>query len=98
MATPLKTDYRHLSRERLGTGLEDLFRVCREAGLPKPVFEVLNGEFHITVFRKTQGQFGRQESRQESKQESMPLADRVLAILAGRIFPGHWDKRKFQDN
>lgn len=76
--TLLGEDYGTWAIERLGTGLEDLFRVCREAGLPKPTIEVLNGEFHITVFRKHQGRFPRQESRQES----MTLAARVLAVLA----------------
>ena len=32
--------------ERLGTGLEDLFKNCRNAGLPKPEIELMGGEFH----------------------------------------------------
>lgn len=39
--------------ERLGTGLEDLFKTCRKAGLPKPKIEMFGGEFHITIFRNT---------------------------------------------
>ena len=39
--------------ERIGTGLEDLFKVCRRIGLPKPKVELFGGEFHITIFRKT---------------------------------------------
>ena len=38
--------------ERLGTGLEDLFKTCRREGLPKPEVEVRGGTFHITIFRK----------------------------------------------
>lgn len=41
--------------ERLGTGLEDLFRACHAAGLPKPKVEILSGEFHLTVFRNPHG-------------------------------------------
>ncbi len=40
--------------ERLGTGLEDLFRSCREAKLPRPIVEVFPGEFRLTVFRDVQ--------------------------------------------
>ena len=38
--------------ERLGTGLEDLFKTCMVAGLPKPKIELLGGGFHITIFRR----------------------------------------------
>ena len=38
--------------ERLGTGLEDLFKTCRREGLPKPEVEVRGGTFYITIFRK----------------------------------------------
>ena len=37
--------------ERLGTGLEDLFRECKKAGLPRPKIEIFPGEFRLTVFR-----------------------------------------------
>ena len=38
--------------ERLGTGLEDLFKTCSAVGLPKPKIELKGGEFHITIFRR----------------------------------------------
>ena len=38
--------------ERLGTGLEDLFKTCRREGLPKPEVAVRGGTFFITIFRK----------------------------------------------
>ena len=38
--------------ERLGTGLEDLFKTCKSAKLPRPKIELMGGGFHITIFRK----------------------------------------------
>ena len=51
---PLIADALYLTGhiERIGTGLEDLFKVCRSAGLPRPKIELFGGEFHLTVFRK----------------------------------------------
>ena len=51
---PLIADALYLTGhiERIGTGLEDLFKVCRSAGLPRPEIEMFGGEFHLTVFRK----------------------------------------------
>jgi ATP-dependent DNA helicase RecG len=39
--------------ERLGTGLEDLFKDCRKAGLAKPRIEQVGGWVHITIYRNT---------------------------------------------
>ena len=38
--------------ERLGTGLEDLFKMCRRVGLSKPKIEVRGGIFYLTIYRK----------------------------------------------
>lgn len=41
--------------EALGTGLTDLLRRCRKAGLKKPVFEEASGLFRIVIWRKENG-------------------------------------------
>ena len=41
--------------EALGTGLTDLLRNCREAGLKKPVLEEVSGRFRIVIWRKENG-------------------------------------------
>lgn len=38
--------------ERMGTGLEDLFIACKNAGLPRPKLEVFAHEVHLTIYRK----------------------------------------------
>ena len=38
--------------ERMGTGLEDLFKACKKAGLTRPKVEVSGFEFHITIYRR----------------------------------------------
>ena len=52
---PLIADalYRTGHIERLGTGLEDLFKTCRKTKLPKPKIEMVGGTFFLTIFRNT---------------------------------------------
>lgn len=48
LATPL---YLAHFIESLGTGTLDVIRLCREAGLPAPVFEQRGGQFTVTLWR-----------------------------------------------
>lgn len=79
--------------ERMGTGIRDMIRRCKNAGLPEPEIRMDAGSFVLTIRRKTptrapqleQGQVtkqvgGRLESRLESRLGSALAAKVVLAI------------------
>ena len=52
-ANPLLAEPMYLAKyiERMGTGIGDMIRRCREAGLPEPTFAVTDG-FVATVWRR----------------------------------------------
>ena len=84
-ANPLLAEPMYLVKyiERMGTGIGDMIRRCREAGLPEPEFAVRDG--FVATIRRTDGQVvaAQPESRPESQPESRPesLEVRVLALL-----------------
>jgi ATP-dependent DNA helicase RecG len=56
----------------MGTGIEDMIRRCREAGLPEPEFAITDG-FVNTVRRKPESSLVNQpESRPESLEARVP--------------------------
>jgi predicted HTH transcriptional regulator len=78
--------------ERYGTGTGDMIRLCREAGLPEPDFQLTDG--FLTILRrptraddKTQSKSSRQrlESGLESGLES--IAGRILAAVEDAPLP-----------
>jgi ATP-dependent DNA helicase RecG len=50
---PLIAESLYLTRyiERVGSGTQAIFGLCREAGLPEPVFEQRSGSFVVTIWR-----------------------------------------------
>ena len=92
---PLLAEPMYLTKyiERMGTGIRDMIRRCKNAGLPEPEIRMDAGSFVLTIRRKTatratqleQGQVtkqvgGRLESRLESRLGSALAAKVVLAI------------------
>jgi ATP-dependent DNA helicase RecG len=72
--------------ERMGTGIRDMIRRCREAGLPEPEFSVNDG-FVTTLRRQViKVETARPESRPESQPESRPesLEARALLLLESK--------------
>ena len=55
-ANPLIAEPMYLTRyiERMGTGILDMIRRCREAGLPEPEFQ-LDGDVWVTTIRRKSG-------------------------------------------
>ncbi len=82
---PLLAEPLYLARyiERMGTGIRDMIRRCREAGLPEPEFAVNDG--FVTTLRRQIGEAtaSRPESQPELRPESWPesLETRVLLSL-----------------
>ena len=92
---PLLAEPMYLTKyiERMGTGIRDMIRRCKNAGLPEPEIRMDAGSFVLTIRRKTatratqlkQEQVtkqvgGRLESRLESRLGSALAAKVVLAI------------------
>ena len=80
-ANPLLAEPMYLVKyiERMGTGIGDMIRRCREAGLPEPTFAIADG-FVITIQRKNgQTLAGQPESWPELQPQS--LEARVLSLL-----------------
>jgi len=78
-ANPLLAEPMYLVKyiERMGTGIRDMIRRCREAGLPEPQFAVTDG-FVVTVQRQ-RTLAARPELQPESRPQS--LETRVLLLL-----------------
>ncbi len=76
-ANPLLAEPLYLAKyiERMGTGIGDMIRRCREAGLPEPSFAVSDG-FVVTIERKSGTTLAGQP---ESQPESLEV--RVLSLL-----------------
>jgi predicted HTH transcriptional regulator len=82
--------------EKAGTGILDMIRLCKAAGVPAPQFRQDGGQFVQTLLRPTGGdgaQFVRPESGLESGLESRlesrlgsATSARVLAALAAGSF------------
>jgi len=84
-ANPLLAEPMYLVKyiERMGTGIRDMIRRCREAGLPEPTFALTDG-FVVTTKRAVGMTLADQpESQPESRPESKPLSleARVLSLL-----------------
>lgn len=93
-ANPLLAEPLYLTKyiERMGTGIRDMIKRCREAGLPEPQFALTDG-FVTTIRRKPGRAFeavGGKELQPESQYQSgtspvpvryQSLEERILALL-----------------
>jgi predicted HTH transcriptional regulator len=89
---PLLAEPMYLAKyiERMGTGIRDMIRRCRDAGLSEPEIRIDGGSFVLTIRRPATGsathpgqdqdQDEQLESRLESRLESA-LAAKVLLVL-----------------
>ena len=71
--------------EQLGTGTSDIYRRCREAGLPEPRFEHVGTEFVFTV------------SRLESALAAIKLSDRQASAVAYVLNNAEISNSAYQD-
>ena len=71
--------------EQLGTGTSDIYRRCREAGLPEPVFEHVGTEFLFSVMRI------------ESAVASIVLTDRQVAVVGYVVEHGEISNSELQE-
>lgn len=65
--------------ERMGTGIRDMFRRCRKAGLPEPEIRIDGGFFVSTIRRK------KPEPGAQSGTKSAPSPDRATAPVTAPV-------------
>lgn len=75
---PLLAEPMYLTRyiERMGTGIGDMIRRCREAGLTEPEFTVTDG--FQTIIRRIPDRESGEETREETREET---GKKILALI-----------------
>ena len=78
---PLIAEPMYLTKyiERMGTGIRDMIRRCKNAGLPEPEIRLDGGCFVLTIRRKKSESGGQDEAQDGQQPESMEI--RVLRQL-----------------
>jgi predicted HTH transcriptional regulator len=96
---PLIAEPMYLTKyiERMGTGIRDMIRRCRKAGLPEPEIRLDGGFFVLTIRRKksetrvqsgAQSRLGRHQVRDPVTDPVADPVDRVILLLAaGEMSP-----------
>jgi predicted HTH transcriptional regulator len=74
---PLLAEPMYLTKyiERMGTGIRDMIRRCRDAGLPEPAIRLDGGSFVLTIWRK----------EPQSGTKSAPSRDQVSPPATGQV-------------
>lgn len=98
---PLLAEPMYLTRyiERMGTGIRDMFRRCRNAGLPEPEIRLDAGSFVLTIRRKATVAGDQPDARSRPSTDPVtdpavdPVARVVLALAAGEMAPSAlWER------
>ncbi|HOO90077.1 MAG TPA: winged helix-turn-helix transcriptional regulator, partial [Syntrophales bacterium] len=79
---PLLAESMYLTRyiERMGTGIGDMIRRCREAGLPEPEFSVSDG-FQTIIRRERTTEPREEPSEKTSEEPSEKTSKKILAMI-----------------